>query len=107
MTKALMINPADMRARHVLEFKPIPVNQYDRSVTEEEKTYAEKVEFEKDDLYDEAARIVVSTGQASISYLQRRLRIGFSRAARLMEWWASEQTYMTGCPGSPRTPSVR
>ncbi len=35
--------------------------------------------------YDEAARIVVSSGQASISYLQRRLRIGFSRAARLID----------------------
>jgi S-DNA-T family DNA segregation ATPase FtsK/SpoIIIE len=28
---------------------------------------------------------VVSSGQASISYLQRRLRIGFSRAARLID----------------------
>ena len=37
------------------------------------------------DLYDEAARLVVSAGQASISYLQRRLRIGFSRAARLVD----------------------
>ncbi len=43
------------------------------------------MEFEKDDLYDEASRIVVSSGQASISYLQRRLRIGFSRAARLVD----------------------
>ena len=60
--------------------KPI----YDRSITAEEKT-AEKMEFEKDELYDEAARIVVSSGQASISYLQRRLRIGFSRAARLID----------------------
>ena len=58
---------------------------YDRSITAEEKTATEKLEFEKDDLYDEAARIVVSTGQASISYLQRRLRIGFSRAARLID----------------------
>jgi S-DNA-T family DNA segregation ATPase FtsK/SpoIIIE len=57
---------------------------YDQSITAEEKT-AEKLEFEKDDLYDEAARIVVSSGQASISYLQRRLRIGFSRAARLVD----------------------
>jgi len=57
---------------------------YDRSITAEEKT-AEKLEFEKDELYDEAARIVVSSGQASISYLQRRLRIGFSRAARLID----------------------
>jgi len=42
-------------------------------------------EPDPDDLFDEAARIVVSTGQASISYLQRRLRIGFSRAARLID----------------------
>jgi S-DNA-T family DNA segregation ATPase FtsK/SpoIIIE len=57
---------------------------YDTSITAEEKG-PEKLEFEKDDLYDEAARIVVSTGQPSISYLQRRLRIGFSRAARLID----------------------
>jgi S-DNA-T family DNA segregation ATPase FtsK/SpoIIIE len=61
--------------------KPI----YDTSITAEEKSGPEKLEFEKDELYDEAARIVVSTGQASISYLQRRLRIGFSRAARLID----------------------
>jgi S-DNA-T family DNA segregation ATPase FtsK/SpoIIIE len=58
---------------------------YDTSITAEEKAADGKIEFEKDDLYDEAARIVVSTGQASISYLQRRLRIGFSRAARLID----------------------
>jgi S-DNA-T family DNA segregation ATPase FtsK/SpoIIIE len=58
---------------------------YDPSITAEEKAASEKLEMEKDDLYDEAARIVVSTGQASISYLQRRLRIGFSRAARLID----------------------
>jgi S-DNA-T family DNA segregation ATPase FtsK/SpoIIIE len=58
---------------------------YDSTITAEEKAGPEKMEFEKDDLYDEAARIVVSSGQASISYLQRRLRIGFSRAARLID----------------------
>jgi S-DNA-T family DNA segregation ATPase FtsK/SpoIIIE len=58
---------------------------YDTTITAEEKSGPEKLEFEKDDLYDEAARIVVSSGQASISYLQRRLRIGFSRAARLID----------------------
>jgi S-DNA-T family DNA segregation ATPase FtsK/SpoIIIE len=66
--------------------KPI----YDTTITAEEKSGAEKVEMEKDDLYDEAARIVVSTGQASISYLQRRLRIGFSRAARLIDMMEME-----------------
>ena len=60
---------------------------YDNSITAEEKkeTGPGGGDFEKDDLYDEAARIVVSSGQASISYLQRRLRIGFSRAARLVD----------------------
>jgi S-DNA-T family DNA segregation ATPase FtsK/SpoIIIE len=38
-----------------------------------------------DDLFDEAARLVVSEGKASASYLQRRMRIGFSRAARLID----------------------
>ncbi len=63
---------------------------YDTTITAEEKASAEKIQMEKDDLYDEAARIVVSTGQASISYLQRRLRIGFSRAARLIDMMEME-----------------
>ncbi|MEO7889918.1 MAG: DNA translocase FtsK [Vicinamibacterales bacterium] len=66
--------------------KPI----YDTTITAEDKAASEKLEFEKDDLYDEAARIVVSTGQASISYLQRRLRVGFSRAARLIDMMEME-----------------
>ncbi len=38
-----------------------------------------------DDLYDEAARLVVTERMASASFLQRRMRIGFSRAARLID----------------------
>jgi DNA segregation ATPase FtsK/SpoIIIE, S-DNA-T family len=57
---------------------------YNTSITADEKN-ADAMDFEKDDLYDEAARIVVQSSQASISYLQRRLRIGFSRAARLVD----------------------
>ncbi|MCB1055180.1 MAG: DNA translocase FtsK 4TM domain-containing protein [Acidobacteria bacterium] len=38
-----------------------------------------------DELYDEAARLVVAEGQASASFLQRRMRVGFSRAARLID----------------------
>jgi len=64
--------------------------EYNQTITAEEKGSADTVEFEKDDLYDEAARIVVSSGQPSISYLQRRLRIGFSRAARLVDMMEAE-----------------
>ncbi|HEY0556647.1 MAG TPA: DNA translocase FtsK [Thermoanaerobaculia bacterium] len=38
-----------------------------------------------DELYDEAARLVIAERQASASFLQRRMRIGFSRAARLID----------------------
>jgi hypothetical protein len=38
-----------------------------------------------DDLYEEAKAIVLEAGKASTSYLQRRLRIGYSRAARLID----------------------
>jgi DNA segregation ATPase FtsK/SpoIIIE, S-DNA-T family len=39
----------------------------------------------EDQLYEEAARFVVETGKASTSLLQRRLRIGYGRAARLLD----------------------
>jgi S-DNA-T family DNA segregation ATPase FtsK/SpoIIIE len=75
---------------------------YNPGITEDEKTGPDAIEFEKDDLYDEAARIVVSSGQASISYLQRRLRIGFSRAARLIDMMEAEGLVSPAAGGKPR-----
>jgi S-DNA-T family DNA segregation ATPase FtsK/SpoIIIE len=49
-----------------------------------------------DELFDEAARLVVAERQASASFLQRRLRIGFSRAARLVD--IMEQEGLLGPP---------
>ncbi len=40
---------------------------------------------EEDDLYEEAKQAVIDAGKASTSYLQRKLRVGYSRAARLMD----------------------
>ncbi|MEN8200089.1 MAG: DNA translocase FtsK 4TM domain-containing protein [Thermodesulfobacteriota bacterium] len=42
-------------------------------------------EDEYDERYDEAVNIVCETGQASISMVQRRLRVGYNRAARMIE----------------------
>jgi DNA segregation ATPase FtsK/SpoIIIE, S-DNA-T family len=60
------------------------------------------IEYDKDELYDEAARIVVSSGQVSISYLQRKMRIGFSRAARLVDMMEAEGLVSPGAGGKPR-----
>ncbi len=59
---------------------------YDTTVGKTEPTGAEKARAEdRDDLFDECARLVVEQGQASTSMLQRRFRIGFSRAGRLID----------------------
>lgn len=58
--------------------------QYEESMipTEVEETSPEE---ETDDLYDEAVDLVRSMQQASVSMLQRRFRIGYSRAARIVD----------------------
>jgi len=40
---------------------------------------------EKDEMYDEAVKVVIETNQASVTILQRRLRLGYGRAARLID----------------------
>jgi len=40
---------------------------------------------QEDDLIDDAVKIVLESGQASISMIQRRLRVGYARAARLID----------------------
>ena len=45
---------------------------------------------EKDELFDEAVRVVLETGVASSSTLQRRLRLGYTRAARIVDQMEAE-----------------
>jgi S-DNA-T family DNA segregation ATPase FtsK/SpoIIIE len=76
---------------------------YDESITAEDKSGGpDELEFDKDELYDEAARVVVQSGQVSISYLQRKLRIGFSRAARLVDMMEAEGLVSPATGGKPR-----
>ena len=46
---------------------------------------AEAVADDKDPLFDDAVEVLLETGQASVSMLQRRLKLGYSRAARLID----------------------
>jgi DNA segregation ATPase FtsK/SpoIIIE, S-DNA-T family len=74
----------------------------DTITAEDDKSGPGGIEYEKDELYDEAARIVVQSGQASISHLQRKMRIGFSRAARLVDMMEAEGLVSAGTGGKPR-----
>ncbi len=57
---------------------------------EEQEAILVDLEHLEDSLYDDAARFVVETGRASTSLLQRRLRIGYGRAARLLDMMEHE-----------------
>ena len=47
-------------------------------------------EDEKDELYNKAVEIIKMEGKASTSFLQRKLQIGYNRAARIMETMEKE-----------------
>ena len=61
---------------------------YDSSIAAEISTEEETEEGEggdKDEKYEDAVELVFQTGQASISFVQRKLRVGYNRAARMIE----------------------
>ena len=62
----------------------------------------DEAEEEFDDKYDEALAIVAKDRQASISYIQRRLRIGYNRAARIIETMEREGVVGPSDGGKPR-----
>lgn len=59
--------------------------QYVESLCRLEEVVQSSTSEERDELFTEAARVVVEAGQASVSLLQRRLRVGYTRAARLID----------------------
>jgi S-DNA-T family DNA segregation ATPase FtsK/SpoIIIE len=60
--------------------------EYDEEVTEKSAIQAtESDDDEYDERYDDAVALVTEAGQASISMIQRHLRIGYNRAARIIE----------------------
>jgi DNA segregation ATPase FtsK/SpoIIIE, S-DNA-T family len=57
----------------------------DMAATEAEEEAGDEADSFDDELIREAARLVVSHQQGSTSLLQRRLKVGYSRAGRLMD----------------------
>jgi len=58
---------------------------YDESVTKDLSKERAAYEEEQDEIFNDAVRCVLETGVASTSHLQRRLRLGYARAARLVD----------------------
>ncbi|HEU5409193.1 MAG TPA: DNA translocase FtsK 4TM domain-containing protein, partial [Nitrospira sp.] len=81
---------SDDDVRSVVEFvkkQALPIyNQELQSLKLEEAAEEET----KDEVYEQAKELVLSTGQASASLIQRRLRVGYPRAARMIEQMESE-----------------
>ncbi|MHB1118307.1 MAG: DNA translocase FtsK, partial [Minisyncoccota bacterium] len=57
---------------------------------------------EDDDLYEDARMIVIEAGKASTSYLQRRLKVGYARAARLIDMLEERSVIGPGDGAKPR-----
>lgn len=57
---------------------------------------------ENDDLYEDAREVVMRAGKASTSYLQRRLKVGYARAARLMDMLEERGVVGPGEGAKPR-----
>ncbi len=81
---------SEKETERVIEFlKEQGTARYDESVLEaveeENGDYNGIGEDEYDEKYDDAVALVCESGQASISMVQRRLRVGYNRAARMIE----------------------
>ena len=77
---------SDEEINRVIDFiKKQGQPEYNDSVLKVQPSAGMGSSEDKDEMYDEAVRVVIETNQASVTILQRRLRLGYSRAARLID----------------------
>lgn len=76
-------------------------------IREEEATKEGKEEAQHDSLYSEAKELIMTVGRASTSLLQRRLSIGYNRAARIMDELEKEGVVGPAMGSKPREVLIR
>ena len=89
-------------ARVIQHIKDQQAPDYNDNILKHQSTTGPGGTGEKDEYYDEAVKLVIETNQASVSILQRRMRLGYTRAARLIDMM--EQNGIVGpyCGSKPR-----
>ncbi|AAK79777.1 MULTISPECIES: DNA translocase FtsK [Clostridium] len=73
--------------------------QYKEEIIEQINSNVSKSEGDEDELLEEALKIIIETKQASTSLIQRKLRIGYNRAARIMDQ-LEEKGYISAKDGT-------
>ena len=85
LTRAQGALVTDIEIERVVDFiKAQAAPIYDEEIVKDQQKSG-MVNGEKDELYEEAVRIIIESNQASVSILQRRLRLGYTRAARIID----------------------
>jgi S-DNA-T family DNA segregation ATPase FtsK/SpoIIIE len=93
----------DDEVKRVIDFiKPQQQPVYNDKILTSAKAQTGNEMAMDDELYDEALKLVLEINQASVSILQRRMRLGYTRAARLID--IMEQNGIVGpyCGSKPR-----
>jgi S-DNA-T family DNA segregation ATPase FtsK/SpoIIIE len=85
---------SDPEIKHVVEFvrdqgEPAYMMNV-KQLGRDEEAEQEAEDYSPDELYDDACRVVLETKRGSVSLLQRKLEIGYTRAARLVDMMAAE-----------------
>ena len=81
---------SDAEIERVVEFiKKQAEPVYDETIVKDQQKSG-SASGEKDEMYDEAVRIIMECNQASVSILQRRMRLGYTRAGRIIDMMHEE-----------------
>jgi len=88
----------------IKEYEDVDKDELDIMPTETENgsIFEDSADDIDDELYEEARELIIQTGKASSSYLQRRLKVGYARAARLLDMMEERGVVGPGDGAKPR-----
>jgi len=93
----------DEEINRVIDFiKDQQEPSYNNGIMKQQESGFSSGDSPKDDHYDEAVKLVIETNQASVSILQRRMRLGYTRAARLIDMMEQQGIVGPYCGSKPR-----